>query len=230
MDFVTANMEGMAQKFEGNDPQRVKEAQEASWTRLNDHRYAQELRERVKNNPHLSNITDIALEHIGNITAQANSVKHRQLKGKTDHQKDPLLVISMGGAGTGKSGAETMIHAATYHNYVEASLDKFRNDSAIYHVLQAANHHADDYAIVEPFAAAIREWVSKGAIEGGYNLLYDGTSIPFAKRYDNLLTQAKQKKQPYTVVVAGYDTLLVEPEGQEGAIEVPAYKRVCRNR
>ncbi|MEQ1530796.1 MAG: zeta toxin family protein, partial [Methylococcales bacterium] len=87
--------------------------------------------------------------------------------------------MCMGGAGSGKTAVEELAAAQCGENYVTASLDEFRKISDLYQVLTAASHHSDDYVYVEPFANRLRSLVANHARENHYNILYDGTGIPY---------------------------------------------------
>ncbi len=95
----------------------------------------------------------------------------------------PMLFMSMGGAGAGKSAVEEIAEAHCGDNFVIASLDEFRKISDLYTVLTAADHHSDDYNYVEPFANRLRQMVADHAKKSHINILYDGTSIPYSPRY-----------------------------------------------
>jgi Zeta toxin len=60
-------------------------------------------------------------------------------------------------------------------------------------VLVAAEHHADDYILVERMANSLRDWVKDHALAHKYNLLYDGSGIVYPNRYDKIVAEAKAK-------------------------------------
>ncbi|MCH9699165.1 MAG: zeta toxin family protein [Gammaproteobacteria bacterium] len=125
----------------------------------------------------------------------------------------PRLFMSMGGAGAGKTAVEEMATAQCGDNYVIASLDEFRKKSDLYTVLTAANHHSDDYMYVEPFAKKLRQQVARYARTHHYNILYDGTGIPYAPRYVGIINRFKDAG--FKTQITAIDAFLVKPEGRE---------------
>ncbi len=236
-DFWKAQIESIAEQVEREPTekelatdtaktkqQKVQEAKKAGWTRFANDDYARVLIERANGgeNGHLQEICKVATAHIKRIVQQMDEAKTIETSGK-HHDQKPLLVLSMGGAGSGKSSAKKITESAVGKNYVTASLDDFREYSQIYNVIKAAKHHADDYALVESFASNLRDWVRIGAMEQGLNLYYDSTAIPF-KRYDDILNNAK--KAGYEVLLAGYDVMLHVPEDQRPLVYGTAQERV----
>ncbi len=125
----------------------------------------------------------------------------------------PMLFMSMGGAGSGKTAVEEIARAHCGENFVIASLDEFRKISDLYTVLTAANHHSDDYVYVEPFANRLRQMVAEHARKTRINILYDGTSIPYQPRYYKIVEQFKASG--FQTQVTAVDAFIVKPEGRE---------------
>ncbi len=170
-----------------------------------------QLRKKAGKDDKLLRAVDIAYSGISAVVNKMNAAKAEALEGKTT-ETPPKFYMSMGGTSSGKTYAETLAEAecgknGETPNYVKASLDELREKSDLYHVLRAAKDHADDYKIVEPLANNLRDWVANGAMEKGYNLLYDGTGINYEGRYGNTVRDFKK---------AGYETRLV---GMERALE-----------
>ncbi|MEE9412301.1 MAG: zeta toxin family protein, partial [Methylococcales bacterium] len=155
---------------------------------------------------------EIAYERLQIIITKLELANHVLFENKTpdDH---PRLFMSMGGAGSGKTAVEELATAQCGDNFVIASLDEFRKKSDLYTVLTAAKHHSDDYIYVEPFAKRLRQMVSRHARKTGINILYDGTGIPYAPRYVDIVDQFKAAGF-YTQITA-VDAFLVKPEGRE---------------
>lgn len=171
----------------------------------------------------------IASRHVQHITRQIDAAKQSLFDGKIPvaHDKRPSLIISMGGPGSGKSAASELAAAYTDNNYVEASLDKARSSSCLYHVLCKVGHHGDDYALIEPFASTMREWVAakaSGDPNERYNLLFDGTGIDFKPRYEKLADQFGRKA--YNVTVCMVDSMLVVPKGREAECKESVLDRI----
>lgn len=232
-EFWKAQIKDIATRLEGDgqgSQERIKKAVNAGWTRFADERYADALKDLTNGDQHLRKICEVATKHIKAVVAQMDIAKEKEMAGKTT-VSDPLLVMSMGGAGSGKGGAKTLIFDAVEENFITASLDDYRDHSTIYRVFQAVKHHADDYALVEPYANTLRNWVRQAAMEGDengrYNLLYDGTAIPLS-RCEDILKDAKSGSQPYHVVIAGYDTLLHVPDAQKSIVDGTAVDRVVK--
>ncbi len=154
-------------------------------------------------------MVDVAYERLSAVTDKLNAEKARIFEGK-ERDVNPKLIVSMGGAGAGKSSVKKMFQAQCGNNFVEASLDEFRKKSDIYKVLIAANHHGDDYITIEPFANTLRQWVADGARDvdpkkpGFYNVLYDGTGVVYKTRYSDVVNDFK--KLNYHTQVAAVDT------------------------
>jgi len=155
---------------------------------------------------------EIAYERLGRIMAKLESAKAAIFEGKTP-DPNPKLFMCMGGAGAGKTAVEEIAKAECGDNFVIASLDEFRKVSDLYRVLTSAGHHSDDYVYVEPFANRLRDMVAEHARLFRYNLLYDGTSIPYHPRYANLVKQFKEAG--FHTQIAAVDAFIVKPPGRE---------------
>ena len=160
----------------------------------------------------LMRAVEIANERLNKIISKLNTAKDKVFEGKTPVHH-PKLFMSMGGAGVGKSGVEQTAYAHCDDNFVIASLDEFRKESDLYKVLTAANHHSDDYVYVEPFANKLRDAVAEYAKNHQYNILYDGTGIPYQPRYSNIISQFKASGF-YTQITA-VDAFIIKPDGRE---------------
>ncbi len=159
----------------------------------------------------LQNALSVACNHINNVTDQLNKAEDQifhfapgHIPKKYTPSAQPNLFMCMGGGGSGKTAVEELARAQCGENFVEASLDKFRDVSKLYTLLRAANHHADDYSIVEPMANALRQWVAETARANKINVLYDGTGIPFEPRYAKIVSDFK--KSGYETTICGVDT------------------------
>ncbi|WP_024296905.1 zeta toxin family protein [Methylomicrobium lacus] len=160
----------------------------------------------------LKRAVEIAYERLGHIIAKLEAAKAAIFEGKTP-DANPKLFMCMGGAGAGKTAVEEIAKAQCGDNFVIASLDEFRKVSDLYLVLTTAGHHSDDYVYVEPFANRLRDMVADHARTFGYNLLYDGTSIPYHPRYSNLVKQFKEAG--FHTQIAAVDAFIVKPQGRE---------------
>ncbi len=174
------------------------------------------LLEATKNEPRLQRTIEIAIPRIEQMVLKLEATKQAIFEGKVPDDK-PKLFISMGGAGAGKTAVEEMAQAQCGDNFVIASLDEFRKQSDLYHVLTAANHHSDDYVYVEPFANLLRDLVAQYAKENRINLLYDGTGIPFIPRYSSIVAQFKQAGFKSQVIAV--DAFIVKPQGREQELQ-----------
>ncbi|MEE9338987.1 MAG: zeta toxin family protein [Methylococcaceae bacterium] len=128
----------------------------------------------------------------------------------------PMLFMSMGGAGAGKSAVEEIAEAHCGDNFVIASLDEFRKISDLYTVLTAADHHSDDYNYVEPFANRLRQMVADHAKKSHINILYDGTSIPYSPRYQKIVEQFKASG--FKTQITAVDAFIIKPKGRESEL------------
>lgn len=160
----------------------------------------------------LERSVEIAYDRLTKIMKILETAKEAIFMGKTG-DPNPKLFMCMGGAGAGKTAVEEIAKAQCGDNFVIASLDEFRKVSDLYRVLTAASHHSDDYVYVEPFANRLRDMVAEKAMEGGINILYDGTSIPYHPRYSSLVKQFKDAG--FHTQIAAVDAFIVKPQGRE---------------
>ncbi len=158
----------------------------------------------------------IAYERISKISKKLDGLKAELFTGRTPVSK-PKLFLSMGGAGAGKTVVEDFAHAQCSDNFVIASLDEFRKKSDLYRVLTAAGHHSDDYVFVEPFANRLRDSVAEYAKLNNFNILYDGTGIPYYPRYFNLVEQFKSSG--FHAQIIAVDAFLVKPADREEELQ-----------
>lgn len=182
----------------------------------------------------LKQVVKIACDRITCLTNLIDTKKDEMFKDRTPaaHGEKPHLFMSMGGAGVGKTASQEIARSYCGNNFVEASMDKAREQSDLYNVMRAANHHGDDYIFIEPFASTFRQWVVAHALnekqENGnkarYNLLFDGTGIDYAGRYDK--DMAKFKKAGFQTFVCAMDTMLTQAPGREEECPLPARQRV----
>lgn len=166
----------------------------------------------IKNDERLARSVEIAYSRLSKMVDKLNEAQASIFAEKSSVDQ-PQLFISMGGAGAGKSAVEEIAQAYCGHNFIIASLDEYRKISDLYTVLTAANHHSDDYIYVEPFAKQLRNMVANYACQNKFNILYDGTGIPYAPRYHNLVThfQAAGFKTQITAI----DAFLIKAPGRE---------------
>ncbi|NOQ35232.1 MAG: toxin [Methylococcaceae bacterium] len=182
----------------------------------NNERLKKRLLANAKGERRLRRTVEIAYERLSKMVNKLEAAKEGIFAGKTPVE-NPQLFMSMGGAGSGKTAVEEIAHAQCGDNFVIASLDEFRKQSDLYIVLTAANHHSDDYVYVEPFANYLRDLVAKHARELGFNLLYDGTGIPFRPRYSEIVNQFKASG--FDTQVVAVDAFIVKPQGREEELQ-----------
>ncbi|MFW5443373.1 MAG: zeta toxin family protein [Methylococcaceae bacterium] len=166
----------------------------------------------AKGEERLIRSVEIAYSRLGKISKKLDQAKEQIFHGKRP-VTHPMLFMSMGGAGSGKTAVEEIAEAQCGDNFVIASLDEFRKISDLYTVLTAANHHSDDYVYVEPFANRLRHMVAEHAKKSGINILYDGTSIPYQPRYFKIVEQFKASG--FKTQITAVDAFIVKPEGRE---------------
>jgi fido (protein-threonine AMPylation protein) len=160
------------------------------------------------NDSRLQRSVEIAYQRLTKMTAKLESAKLAIFADKTAVSK-PKFFMSMGGAGSGKSAVEDIAKAQCQENFIIASLDAFRIQSDLYQILTAANHHSDDYVYVEPFAKRLRDLVAAHALANNFNILYDGTGIPFNPRYAQLIK--KFKRAGFNTQITAVDAYMVIP-------------------
>lgn len=163
----------------------------------------------------LARTVEIAYERLNKLVKKLEAEQRELFEGKTA-DANPMLFMSMGGAGSGKTIVEEIARAQCGDNFVMASLDEFRKKSDHYRVLVAAGHHSDDYVFIEPFANSLRDSVAEYARINRINILYDGTGIPYHPRYSTLVE--KFKASGFQTQIAAVDAFLVKPSGREGEL------------
>ena len=160
----------------------------------------------------LRRTVEIAYDRLDKVNRILLDAKEAIFKDKTP-AAEPKLFMCMGGAGAGKTAVEEIAQAQCGDNFVIASLDEFRKLSDLYRLLTAANHHSDDYIYIEPFANRLRDLVAEHAREHRFNILYDGTGIPYRPRYANIIKQFKDAG--FHTQITAVDAFLVKPAGRE---------------
>ena len=176
---------------------------------------------------------EYAAGHVRRLTAQMDRAVNELFEGKEPAAK-PMMLMTMGGAGSGKSLAEKYIDKNTTGNFVKASLDDSRRFCDMYHVLRAVEHHSDDYFAVDDIAKQIRNWTADRALgldanrnynkDRRYNVLYDGSGIDYQARYKSKVAEYKSKG--FKTLIFMVDTLMTTPKGREEVYPYPALKRV----
>lgn len=169
----------------------------------------------AKGDERLIRSVEIAYARLSKISEKLDQSLEAIFAGKK-RVNNPMLFMSMGGAGAGKTAVEEIAEAHCGDNYVIASLDEFRKTSDLYVVLTAANHHSDDYNYVEPFANRLRQMVADHARKSQINILYDGTSIPYQPRYYNIVEQFKASG--FKTQITAVDAFIVKPRGRESEL------------
>ncbi len=179
------------------------------------------------NDEKLQRSIEIAYQRLQKIIAKLEKANEALFNKKLPDDY-PKLFMSMGGAGSGKTAVEELATAQCGDNFVIASLDEFRKKSDLYTVLTAAKHHSDDYIYVEPFAKRLRQMVSRHARKTGVNILYDGTGIPYAPRYVDIVDRFKAAGF-YTQITA-VDAFIVKPQGREDELPRSAVIQSVKSR
>ncbi|MCK5831055.1 MAG: zeta toxin family protein [Methylococcales bacterium] len=198
----------LIKQCEGNDKYLI-------FTLANNQELKTKLLNAAKGDERLVRSVEIAYTRLSKISKKLDQALESIFTGKTS-VSNPMLFMSMGGAGAGKTAVEEIAEAHCGDNYVIASLDEFRKISDLYTVLTAANHHSDDYNYVEPFANRLRQMVADHARKMRINILYDGTSIPYQPRYYNIVEQFKASG--FKTQITAVDAFIVKPKGRESEL------------
>jgi len=114
---------------------------------------------------------------------------NKHFVGRNPSDTKPEMYMLQGGTGSGKSNLINKTQQECNGNAVIASLDDSRNHSQLYDLYLASNNHADDYIKFSEFGNAIRTTVIEIARQNKYNLIIDGSGIPYAQRNDELTKQ-----------------------------------------
>lgn len=198
----------LIQQCEGNDKYLI-------FTLANNKELKAKLLNAAKGDERLIRSVEIAYSRLSKISKKLDHALEAIFIGKKS-VTHPMLFMSMGGAGAGKSAVEEIAEAHCGDNFVIASLDEFRKISDLYTVLTAADHHSDDYNYVEPFANRLRQMVADYARKSRINILYDGTSIPYSPRYEKIVEQFKASG--FKTQITAVDAFIVKPRGRESEL------------
>jgi len=155
-------------------------------------------------NKQLHKMLDIAYDHVNANMKNINAIVAEKFDDKIIHAvPKPQMYTSMGGSGSGKSIVEKIVNAQCGKNYVVSSLDSFREHNDMNTLLLATGHHADDYAIVNPYATELRNQVIDRALRDKVNIYCDGSGIDYKGRNDKYVKRFKE---------AGFNTQIVAIE------------------
>ncbi len=188
----------------------------AIFTLANNEKLRNKLLDAANGEERLIRTVEIAYNRLSVVSKKLDQALEKIFADKTP-ATHPKFFMSMGGAGAGKTAVEEIAEAHCGDNFVIASLDEFRKISDLYTVLTAANHHSDDYIYVEPFANRLRQMVADHARKTRINILYDGTSIPYAPRYHKIVEQFKASG--FQTQITAVDAFIVKPEGREDELQ-----------
>ncbi len=150
----------------------------------------------------MKEIIEIAYNHININVKRMDGILDTMFEGKKA-SKNPKMYMSMGGSGSGKSSVEKVVDQQcreAREDYIIASLDEFRNFSDLHRVLIAAEHHADDYALIDPFATELRKQATARAKELKINVLIDGSGIDYKGRNDEITKEFKDAEYQTQVI------------------------------
>jgi hypothetical protein len=174
--------------------------------------FMKKLKEKAGDNLSLIKILDTAYDWSNANSLQIEKIADEKLAGKTTQVK-PVAYLNMGGSDSGKEIVKKMASAKFKGDFVISSLDNFSAANDIHTLLLATGHHADDYALVEPFAMELRDYILARATENKLNIFCDGSGI-FNKLRHEKTTKALKESGFYTHVVA-IDSLQAESGAYE---------------
>lgn len=198
---------------------------------LEDTQWAREVVQRLeKEEPKTAVMVQMAAQRIQRIAQELRrgiteelAWQQREVK-STEGQ--PHFVMTMGGSGSGKNSTRYFRQHFKSPNYVIASLDGGRAENDIFHLLIAAGHHADDYEAVHLWADTRRNWLCDAARAKRMNVIYDGSGIDYAGRYDRIV--AEFKAAGYRTEVMATDCMLVVPPARQKEFPDSAIERIIR--
>lgn len=131
----------------------------------------------------------------------------------------PHLYVTQGGPGAGKSSFKPMVEKECGDTLVVATLDDVRDQSDRYFLYLALNNHNDDYKAIDQFGNAIRSLTTRRAREGGYNLLIDGSGIPYQNRNDKTVKAFKDDGYHVSVLAAHAPLFVHDPSQRQSLLE-----------
>lgn len=138
----------------------------------------------------------------------------------------PLFLMTMGGSGSGKNSNRFYREKTAELAFIYTSLDDGRAGNDIYHILVAAGHHADDYEAVHLWADMRRNWLCDAALKAGMNVIYDGSGIEYAGRYDAIIRRFADAGYQTEIIAA--DCMLVIAEERKSQFSSSALERVMK--
>jgi hypothetical protein len=200
---------------------------------LKDKKLLKQVVENLADSPQAVEMIEMAAERIRLIAKSLRESIEAEINAKplaVCKKGKPRLVMTMGGSGSGKNSNQYFnTHFKTPEReikpeYVFASLDEGRPNSDIYHVLIAAGHHADDYEAVHLWADTRRNWLCEVARAKRMNVLYDGSGVEYAGRYDAIVKAFADAG--YTTEVAAADCMLLVPEARREQFPQTAIDRI----
>jgi hypothetical protein len=199
---------------------------------LNDLRLVEEVMISLRGFERGEKMVQLAATQVHRITAHLRESISYELSRypKAKATREPHLVMTMGGSGSGKGSNRyfnsryKMEDGAIREDYIYASLDEGRPYSDIYHVLIAAGHHADDYEAVHLWADTRRNWLCDMARKEHYNVIFDGSGVDYAGRYDKIV--AAFSNEGYRTEVVAADCLLITPDQRRDIYPIPAMERI----
>lgn len=178
--------------------------------------------------PDLRGLLELASARIQKITSalrqQVVEIIAAHPAARCGEKTRPHFLMTMGGSGSGKNSNRFYRERIAGKDYIYASLDDSRSGNDIFHVLIAAGHHADDYEAVHQWADLRRKWLCEAALEARMNLIYDGSGIEYAGRYDAIV--ARFDLAGYETEIIAADCLLVVPDVRREEYPTSALERI----
>lgn len=161
--------------------------------------FMRKLKEKAGDDLRLIKMLDIAYDWCNANSLQIEKITGEKLDGKTTQTK-PVAYLNIGDSGAGKAIVKKIASAKFKDDFVISSLDNFSAANDIHALLIATGHHADDYALVEPFAMELRDHILARATENKVNIFCDGSGI-FNKVRHEKTTKTLKESGFYTHVV-----------------------------
>ena len=162
-------------------------------------------------NSAIVSLIDTASPHLKAIAPRITEIANQQFEGKKTAQQlgqDPHFYMTIGGVAAGKSNGEKIAaeECGGKNNFVIAELDGIRSKFDRQAINLATDNHNFDYANIAQAGKLVRAQVLERGREQGYNVVLDGSGIPYEGRYAPVL--AVFKKKAYGTSVIGVDRTL----------------------
>ena len=167
-----------------------------------------------ESNTAILELIDAAAPHIKALAPTIMKATDEAFAGRTPTQGiQPRFFMTIGGVAAGKSNGEKLAREECGDNFVTAELDMVRSKFARQAINLATDNHNFDYKNIEQAGKVTRALVLERGRKHGYNMLLDGSGIPYENRYAPILEAFKDNN--YETNIFGFDRTLYVSDQQK---------------